>query len=485
MIFRYMRERLGRICVSMSVKTVASLGELMIPYILQHMIDEVVPLGEAGLVVLWGLLMVAAALAVRQGNVFANRTAVAVARDCAEHIRQDLFVQTTRLSGGQIDRFSLPSLISRMTSDSYNVQTFIRAMQTLGVRAPILLVGGIAVTLTMDAALASILCVMAPVLICVVIFVSWRGIPLYDLVQRRLDTVVRVMRENISGIRVVKALSKEDYEKRRFHQANENLTRDDLKAGVIMAIPGPTVQLCLNVGLVLVVLLGAQRVNAGQTKPGVILAFLTYFTMILQSVMGLNRVFIMLSKASASARRIAEVIDTVNDQPVLPLTEERRRDNGAVLEFDHVSFTHAAGGGERAESFAGGRREKSLDDVSFRPERGQTMGLIGATGAGKTTIVDLLMRFYDADQGGVYVDGRDGRTYDKDELRRRFGVAMQNDMIFADTLEENISMGRPVNAAAVRQAAEAAMAAGFIAEKPGEDQYRADIRGANLSGGQK
>ena len=485
MIFRYMRERLGRICVSMSVKTVASLGELMIPYILQHMIDEVVPLGEAGLVVLWGQLMVAAALAVRQGNVFANRTAVAVARDCAEHIRQDLFVQTTRLSGGQIDRFSLPSLISRMTSDSYNVQTFIRAMQTLGVRAPILLVGGIAVTLTMDAALASILCVMAPVLICVVIFVSWRGIPLYDLVQRRLDTVVRVMRENISGIRVVKALSKEDYEKRRFHQANENLTRDDLKAGVIMAIPGPTVQLCLNVGLVLVVLLGAQRVNAGQTKPGVILAFLTYFTMILQSVMGLNRVFIMLSKASASARRIAEVIDTVNDQPVLPLTEERRRDNGAALEFDHVSFTHAAGGGERAESFAGGKREKSLDDVSFRLERGQTMGLIGATGAGKTTIVDLLMRFYDADQGGVYVDGRDVRTYDKDELRRRFGVAMQNDMIFADTLEENISMGRPVNAAAVRQAAEAAMAAGFIAEKPGEYQYRADIRGANLSGGQK
>ena len=154
MIFRYMRERLGRICVSMSVKTVASLGELMIPYILQHMIDEVVPLGEAGLVVLWGLLMVAADLAVRQGNVFANRTAVAVARDCAEHIRQDLFVQTTRLSGEQIDRFGLPSLISRMTSDSYNVQTFIRAMQTLGVRAPILLVGGIAVTLTMDAALA-------------------------------------------------------------------------------------------------------------------------------------------------------------------------------------------------------------------------------------------------------------------------------------------------------------------------------------------
>ena len=485
LIFRYMRERLGRIGVSMTVKTAAALGELMIPYILEHMIDDVVPRGEMSLVVLWGLAMVLAAVAVRQGNVFANRTAVAVARDCAQSVRQDLFVQTTRLSGSQIDRFGLPSLISRMTSDSYNVQTFIRAVQTLGVRAPILLVGGIAVTMTMDAALASILCVMAPVLVCVVIFVSWRGIPLYDRVQRRLDTVVRIMRENISGIRVVKALSKTEYEKRRFRQANGDLTRDDLKAGVVMAIPGPTVQLCLNIGLVLVVVVGARRVDAGQTEPGVILAFLTYFTMILQSVMALNRVFIMLSKASASARRIAEVIETVNDQPVLPLTEERRRENGAVLEFDHVSFTHAAGGGARAESFAGGQREKSLDDVSFRLERGQTMGLIGATGAGKTTVVDLLMRFYDAGQGGVYVDGRDVRTYDKDQLRRRFGVAMQNDMIFADTLEENISMGRPVTAAAVRQAAEDAMAAGFIEGKAGQYQYRADIRGANLSGGQK
>ena len=485
LIFRYMRERLGRIGVSMTVKTAAALGELMIPYILEHMIDDVVPRGEMSLVVLWGLAMVLAAVAVRQGNVFANRAAVAVARDCAQSVRQDLFVQTTRLSGSQIDRFGLPSLISRMTSDSYNVQTFIRAVQTLGVRAPILLVGGIAVTMTMDAALASILCVMAPVLVCVVIFVSWRGIPLYDRVQRRLDTVVRIMRENISGIRVVKALSKTEYEKRRFRQANGDLTRDDLKAGVVMAIPGPTVQLCLNIGLVLVVVVGARRVDAGQTEPGVILAFLTYFTMILQSVMALNRVFIMLSKASASARRIAEVIETVNDQPVLPLTEERRRENGAVLEFDHVSFTHAAGGGARAESFAGGQREKSLDDVSFRLERGQTMGLIGATGAGKTTVVDLLMRFYDAGQGGVYVDGRDVRTYDKDQLRRRFGVAMQNDMIFADTLEENISMGRPVTAAAVRQAAEDAMAAGFIDGKAGRYQYRADIRGANLSGGQK
>ena len=485
LIFRYMRERLGRIGLSMTVKTLASLGELMIPYILEHMIDDVVPRGEMSLVVLWGVAMMLAAVAVRQGNVFANRAAVAVARDCAQSVRQDLFVQTTRLSGSQIDRFGLPSLISRMTSDSYNVQTFIRAVQTLGVRAPILLVGGIAVTMTMDAALASILCVMAPVLVCVVIFVSWRGIPLYDRVQRRLDTVVRIMRENISGIRVVKALSKTEYEKRRFRQANGDLTRDDLKAGVVMAIPGPTVQLCLNIGLVLVVVVGARRVDAGQTEPGVILAFLTYFTMILQSVMALNRVFIMLSKASASARRIAEVIETVNDQPVLPLTEERRRENGAVLEFDHVSFTHAAGGGARAESFAGGQREKSLDDVSFRLERGQTMGLIGATGAGKTTVVDLLMRFYDAGQGGVYVDGRDVRTYDKDQLRRRFGVAMQNDMIFADTLEENISMGRPVTAAAVRQAAEDAMAAAFIEGKAGQYQYRADIRGANLSGGQK
>ena len=481
----YMGGQAGWIALSMSAKLLAAVGELLIPFVLEHIIDRVAPGGSMGTAALWGLVMVLLALAVRRCNLFANRTAVSVSGSCTLRLRQDLFVRTMSLSGAQADRFGLPSLISRMTSDSYNIQNFITSIQTVGVRAPILLVGGICVTLAMDRALASILCVMAPVLMGVVIAVSRRGVPLYGAVQRELDGMVRVMRENITGVRVVKALRWVAGARRRAHDCNDRLTRSDLKASLIMALPGPLVQLCLNVGLVLVVLLGARRVDSGAAEPGVILAFLTYFNLILHSVMSFNRIFLLLSKASASARRIEEVLDAGEELPVLPLTEERRRENGALLEFDRVSFTHQRGGAADAASFAGGERGKCLDGVSFRLGRGETLGIIGATGAGKSTILHLLLRFYDADEGGVYVDGRDVRTYDRAALRKKFGTVFQNDIIFAETLADNITLGRDLSREAVRQAAEDAMAAGFIAEKPGQYGYAADIRGANLSGGQK
>ena len=485
-IFHYMKAYWRAIVLVIAIKLLAALGELAIPYILEHMIDKVVPQGDFLPVVLWGLAMIGVALIARQSNIYANSTSVTISRKCTEKMRQDLFRRTVNLSGSQVDALTLPSLISRMTSDSYNVQNFIAQIQTIGIRAPIMLLGGIAITMTMDAALASILCIMAPILICVVVFVSRKGIPLYSKVQQRLDTLVRIMRENITGIRVVKALSKEDYEKRRFREANEGMTRDDLTAGIVMAIPGPFVTLCLNIGLVLVVVIGAHRVNDGSTEPGVILAFLTYFHMILQSVMAINRIFTQTSKASASANRILEVLETGDDQPVLPLTDDMRCDHGAFLAFDRVSFTHAAAdSGKAGESFAGGERAKCLDNISFRLQRGETLGLIGATGSGKTTIINLLMRFYDADEGHVYVDGKDVRTFDKGQLRSKFGVVFQNDVIFAESLADNIALSRAVTAEDVRRAATHAMAAGFIAEKPGEYDYMADIKGANLSGGQK
>lgn len=486
LIFRYMRPHVRQISLSMTLKAMAAMGELLIPFVLEYIIDHVVPRGLLPPVFLWGLAMIAIAVAVRQLNIAANRSAIGVSKECIRQLRQELFVRTAHLSGHQTDAFGLPSLISRMTSDSYNVQNFMTSIQTIGIKAPMMLVGGIVITLAMDVALASILCIMAPLMIVAVTMVSRRGIPLYDNVQRKLDTIVRVMRENITGIRVVKALSKRDFEERRFRQANEDLTSSDLKASIVMAIPGPSVQMCLNLGLILVVIVGANRVNAGAMKPGVILAFLTYFNMILQGVMAFNRIFMLLSKASASADRIGLVLDTGEDQPVLPLTRERQSGSGALLEFDHVSFTHAAGEGEAsAASFAGGQRAKCLDDVSFQVFRGETLGIIGVTGSGKTTIINLLMRFYDADEGGVYVDGRDVRTYGMDELRRRFGAAFQNDVIFADTLAENISLGRDLTPEDIHRAAEDAMAADFIAEKPGQYEYMADIKGANLSGGQK
>ncbi len=483
LILRYMKKYWGRIAKSTFIKLLATVSELMIPYILEHLIDEVVPLGDLGPVLLWGLLMIGTAVLTRQLNVTANRTAVDNAHNVSYDVRQALFARTANLSGAQFDAFGLPSLISRMTSDSYNVQSCVQSLQTITIRAPIMLLGGIVVTMTMDAALSSILCVMAPILLVVIICVSRFGIPLYRQVQTKLDGVVRVMREDITGIRVVKALSKTGYEKRRFAAANNDMTRTDVKASTIMAIPGPFMQMCLNIGLTLVVWVGALRVNGGLMKPGVILAFLTYFNMVMQGVMGINRIFMMISKASASADRIDQVLSTLPDQRVLALEEAKEPSGGEFIRFEHVNFSYPGSSGALDPSQ--GEREQCLYDISFALERGESLGIIGPTGCGKTTIINLLMRFYDVEDGGVFVDGRDVRTYEKDELHRKFGVVFQNDMVFFNTLRENIRFGRDLDDAALRAAVEDAAAAEYIDSLAEGLDYRADIKGANLSGGQK
>ena len=385
-----------------------------------------------------------------------------------------------------MDQTGLPSLISRMTSDSYNVQSFVRMIQTMGIRAPIMLVGGIVITLTMDTGLSAILCVMAPVMIALVCFVSWKGIPLYNEVQRRMDVLVRRMRESITGIRVVRALGKEPYEQQRYGEANSRMMRQEIKASVIMSLPGPIVTLFLNVGLTLVVLIGAQRVNDGHTSPGVILAFLTYFNMILMGVMGLNRIFMMMSKANASANRIREIIDLPEQLTPVPGEQLAAAPGEEALIFDHVSFNYNADDSEESHGqFLGEQRQLCLHDISFRVRKGGSLGIIGATGSGKTTIINLLMRFYDPQEGHVFVDGRDVRGYERDELHRKFGVVFQNDVIFADTIRENISFGRETSGEQLVRASEDAMARNFIERYEDAYDHIAAIRGANFSGGQK
>jgi len=485
-IYSYVKKYNRMILAVLSLKLLGTLGELMIPFVLEFLIDDVVPTEQLLRVLFFGAIMIGLAFMVRFLNITANRMAVKVAKLSIFRIRRDLFWKSLNLSGSQIDEFGLPSLTSRMTSDSYNLQSFIQSMQTLGIRAPIMLFGGIAITLTMDAGLAAILCIMAPIMIVVIVFISRKGIPLYEKVQSSVDDIVRVMRENITGIRVVKALSKEDYEKRRFADANEQMTKKDIHASMLMSLPGPIATLFLNCGLVLVVVIGARRVNAGATQPGVILAFLTYFNMILMGVMGLNRIFMMISKANASSKRIASVIEAEDELVPLPESETAKAPTDDYIIFDHVNFNYGADSQTvDGSAFTDGGRKKCLNDIHFSMKKGGSLGIIGATGCGKTTIINLLMRFYDADSGHVFVDGRDVRSFDKDELHRLFGVVFQNDVIFADTLKENISFGRDVDGESLVTAAEDARARDFIEAYEDTYEHKAVIHGANLSGGQR
>ncbi len=470
-IVSYMKPHRVLSLATVAVKFVSTIVLLLIPFVLEHVVDNVVPTKNLWAVLGWGVVMVLLAVLERWMNLKSSRMSTVVAREGTRALRADLFAKSMDLSGAQADRFGLPSLTARLTADVYNIQSLYQNLLTFAVRAPTLVLGSLLLSLIMDDGLALVLCILAPIMIAAVAVVSAKGIPLFGAVQSKSDEATRVLRENITGVRPVRALSKQEHELNRFEKANEALKGSEQKAGDIMSLPGPLSTLFLNVGLVGIVLLGAFRVNGGLTRPGAILAFLTYFNMILMGVMGLNRVFMILSKANASANRIDAVLRQEETLPVL--------EKGACapveghIVFDKVSFRYGEGG------------ELCLRDISFAVKKGGSLGIIGPTGSGKSTIVNLLLRFYDPTEGAVFVDGQDVRTCDKDALRRKFGVVFQNDTIFADTIAENISFGRDLSGQAIQKAAEYAMAAEFIEGCEGGYDHLVAAHGTDLSGGQK
>jgi len=459
--------------VGLTIKIFGTLIELALPYILSHILDNVVPKSKSvGLIIVWGCGMVACALMALLCNIKANRMAAKVARNASEQIRHDLFERTMTLSGRQTDKFTIPSLESRITTDTYNLHHFIGMMQRLGVRAPILLIGGIIVTLIMDPFLALVMLAMLPVIFISVYFVSKKGVPLYKKVQSSVDGMIRVVREDAQGIRVIKALSKNEREHRRYDEVNRNLVKTEKRASLTMGIVNPVMNLILNLGITFVILLGAYRVMGNKAEPGVIVAFTQYFTMISMAMMSITRIFVMVTKSSASAHRIAEVVDAEKDLTVLSTDEYPPVDEDGYIVFDNVCFSYNG-------------RKNDLSNISFSLKRGGTLGIIGSTGSGKTTIISLLMRFYDVDSGAVRIGGRDVRTIPEDELHTMFGVALQNDFLYAETIEENIKFGRELTHDDVVKAAKTAQAHEFISNfEEGYDRILSQ-KGTNVSGGQK
>ena len=464
------------------VKILGTFADLGLPWVLAYILDDVVPLRRISLVLWWGVVMFFLAVAARLLNIRANRMASKVARDTIEEVRHDLFHKIMYLSGNQTDRIGIPSLISRLTADSYNVHSMIGRVQRIGVRAPIILMGGILITFTLEPVLTLVLIATLPLLSVLVYRVSKKGIPLYTKVSQSVDGVVRIMRENINGIRVVKALSKTDYEYGRFKEQNGELAEHEFKAGITMALSGPMMNLILNLGLTAIVVVGAYRVNAGASMPGRIVAFLSYFTMILHAMMAITRVFVDISKAAASANRIGLVLSEGDELLVRAKGADKLGGEDAAeipprIEFLNVSFGyHAASGGED---------KLCLKNLNFRIMPGESLGILGATGSGKSTVINLLMRFYDVNSGSVRVDGRDVREYTPRKLREKFAVVFQNDTVFHDSIMENICFGREIGEEEVMAAAKDACAYDFIMEKEDGFLSEAAIGGANLSGGQK
>ncbi|HOD93451.1 MAG TPA: ABC transporter ATP-binding protein [Clostridia bacterium] len=476
-VLQYVKPYSKRIALGLSVKTIGTLMDLLIPWILSHIIDNIIPTGSIPMVIAWGAGMIVCSALAIIGNVTANRMAASVARDTTRTLRHDLFVKISFLSNSEVDRFTIPTLISRMTTDSYAIHHFVGMLQRIGVRAPILLLGGIGITLFLDATLTLAMIAILPIAAILIIIISKIGVKLYRKIQLANDDMVRVVRENATGIRVIKALSKSEHERTRFQNVNKDLTKKEKNAALIMSTVNPAMSFLMNAGFVVVIVLGAFRVNEGTSEIGKIIAFMTYFTIILNALMSITRIFTMTSKATASADRIKEVLDARNERDITIAdtealsTQEDYSKASPHIEFKNVFFKYD-------------NSRFLINDISFKLPHKATLGIIGATGSGKTTLAQLLMRFYDIKSGEILINGKDIRYMTLYDLRSRFGVVFQNDTLFKSTVEENLSLGRDIDLIQIKQAAQHAQAAKFIEEAGGYDAEVA-IKGMNFSGGQK
>ncbi len=466
---KYIRPYWGYIALTLLIKLVGAGMELLIPYLMEQILDVKVPAGELSDIYLLGGGMLLCAFLCLLSNVIANRMSAHSSGRITLAIRHDLFDKLSHLSARQLDQLTVSSAESRLTSDTYNINQLLARVQRMGIRAPILLLGGVAMMMGMDAILALVLLSLLPVIAVVVYFVTKTSVPLYTKQQGILDRVVRVLQENITGIRVIKALSKTEHEKKRFHKINEQLSAVDQKAGFITAITNPVSSLTLNLGLTLVVIIGAYRVNSGEIQSGVIVAFLQYFVMILNAMMGITRIFVMWSKGQASAKRVAQVL--AQEEDLVCLSPTQAQEGAPHIVFDNVSFSYTGIG-------------KNIDSLSFALQRGQTLGILGPTGSGKSTIINLLMRLYDPDSGTISIDGQDIRTISYDTLRQKFGVVFQNDFLAEGSIADNIRFFRDLEEQDLLQAAKDAQA-DFIWEEKGGLDAEVVVRGNNLSGGQK
>ena len=484
-LFTYLHPFMGRMSVGLTIKILGTLVELALPYILGMILNDVIGNfaaskdTDAGLrsILIWGGVMAVCAVAALVFNIVANRMAAYVAKDVATAIRHDLFDSTMRLSCAQADAFTVPSLESRLTSDTYNVHHMVGMMQRLGVRAPILLVGGLLITLALDPVLTLVMFSVMPLIVLTVYVVSKRGVPLYSRSQQSGDAMVRVVREDAQGIRVIKALSRKKYEQARYDIVNQNLVRDGLRAAANMSVSNPLINLFLNIGLVAVMFVGAVRVNAGTCQPGTIISFIQYFTILSNALLSITRIFMMFTKGAASMNRICEVLDAAGKDASEAATKgdlASPENPNRYISFENVTFSYRG-------------KVNNTDGVSFDLPRGGTLGVIGATGSGKTTLLSLLMRFYQIPQGNgtIRIGGRDIRTMSPAELRSRFGIAMQNDFLYAGTIEDNIRFGRDIPHEQIVHAAAMAQAHGFISALDDGYDHKLTVKGTNLSGGQK
>ena len=460
----------GPLCMIVEV-----IGEIVLPKLYANIVNVGIETGNVRYIVVTCLLMILMALLMMTGGVggayFASKASVNVAAD----VRRDVYAKIQKFSFANIDRFSTGSLITRLTNDVTQVMNMINMLMRMCLRAPGMLIGALIAAISMSPSLATVLAVTVPLIVVVQFIVIRIGFPRFSRMQDRVDGLNNKIQEDLTNERVIKSFVREDYENRRFSAANADLKSTTLKALRVVIFMMPLMMLLMNLTSLAVVWFGGKMVIGGRMQVGDLTAFITYITQILMSLMMLTMIFMNSSRALASARRISEVLDEkidLNDNQAKHKELDVRRGD---VEFRGVSFRYY-------KNSPG----KVLDNISLKINAGETVGVVGSTGCGKTTLVSMIPRLYDVDEGEVLVDGVNVRDYDLTRLRDGVGMVLQKNVLFSGTIAENLRWGdESATDAQLTEAAQSAQADGFIRSFADGYDSVLDQGGANVSGGQK
>ncbi|WP_336862561.1 ABC transporter ATP-binding protein [Peribacillus frigoritolerans] len=451
---------------------IQSMSDLFLPTLMADIIDKGVVRGDTSYI--WkigGFMLLVSALGACASIIasyYSSKAAMGMGRD----LRLKVFNHVEKFSLQEFDEVGTASLITRTTNDITQVQQVVIMMLRMVISAPIMLIGGVIMAVSMDAKLSLVIVVTMPFLIGSILLILYKGVPLFQTVQKRLDRLNLVLRENLTGIRVIRAFNRETQEKERLKKANKELTDISIKVNKIMAFMMPVMMLVMNLTVVGIIWFGGVRIDNGGMQIGDLMAFIQYVMQIMFALVMASMMFVMVPRAAVSATRINEVLD-MKPSFLDEGTEKADRVHG-TLEFEHVTFSYP------------GAEEPALSDISFSASPGEITAIIGGTGSGKTTLVNLIPRFYDISSGTIRVNGVDIRKSSQDEVRSKIGFVPQKASLFTGTISENIRFGKQTATQdEVEHAARIAQAEDFISNMKGGYEAEIDQGGSNLSGGQK
>lgn len=473
-LLKYLRPYWKSALLAPALMLIEVVTDLLQPTLMASIIDNGVNRGDTAFIIRTGLIMIGIALLGFLGGFGCVAASSYAGLNMGTDLRSVTFGKVQQFSFGNLDKFKTSSLITRLTNDIVQVQTVVMMSLRMLVRAPMLCIGGIVMAVGINSGLAFIFIAAIPVITISIAFVIKKGFPLFTAVQQKLDRVNAVMRESLSGVRVIKAFVRSDFERSRFKTANEELTDVTVGASRLMVSIMPVMMLVMNLSVVAVIWFGGIKANSGDMQVGEIMAFINYMTMILFSLLMVAFVLMMFSRAKASADRINEVLETDVDVADRPGVSDRPVKSGGI-EFWDVSFMYEGAGGDPV-----------LKNVSFSVSPGETVAILGGTGSGKSSLVHLIARLYDVTGGSVLVDGRDVREFKLDTLRRGIGFVLQEAVLFSGTIRDNLRWGnKAASDEEIIEAAKAAEAHDFITGFKDGYETLLGQRGVNLSGGQK